>query len=325
MAKNKFAVIFACDHNYIWFALNAANSLVRNSDNANFDTRIFSCTFVPDGFDEHCDPRVSAETISMGDFVPSTGFTQRHSIATFARIFAIEKVAKEYDRIIYLDADIAFQHGDISIFWDIDLKDHPIAGVRSPSSWGANSPKTQRYYSNLSPKIVNGQYYNTGFLLLDCNVWKTEGIFDKIVSFLEEFPELCRYHDQSAFNAVFAGRWAEISYLWNWQISNLLNAFLIRTRDPHIIHFNHQVKPWRDPKRLLEPEYKRSLMNLSEAAGLDIFDGWFQRGSMSSKNESNYVRRMADNYNRLPEYLAAITPYLDREDFIDFEGKEIDA
>lgn len=317
-ATNKYAVIFACDHNYIWPALTAANMLARTSRIKNFDIRICSTTFIPDGFQEHCAPGVQAEIISMGDFIPKTGVTARHSVSTFACLFAVEQLSEEYERVLYLDADIAICSGNIDLLWSADMLSKPIGAVSDGMVWKKPRRGVRRYMKALGCIPTNGGYFNGGCLLVDCAAWSTGFYYNKISSFLEEYPHLCWFHDQSAFNAVFANNWAEISFLWNWQLALTHNLLLIETRRPSLVHFNTKTKPWYDPYRTLPLHFKQPFIDLSAKrvwarAKLDNMVG-----RVDNKFEEENIRRLTSLYDTLPEYLESVSGYLDRTDFIDF-------
>lgn len=318
MPTNKYAVIFACDHNYIWPALLAANGIVKHARNRNFDVRIFSCSHIPDGFIERCEEGVTAEILSMGDFSVKTDITARYSMATFARMFALEKTQHEYERVLYLDADISVRHGDVGVFWDVDFNGKPAAAVRDCLGWGEIRPTNLRYINSLGSTPESGGYFNGGVLLADCKAFRDQNIVSKARNFLEEKPELCKYHDESAFNAALAGNWSEISYLWNWQMRMLHHILLVETRDPHVVHFNARRKPWRDRDRLLGTEFKGPLMKLADDVGWDAFVDEYSHGQMRPRKERIRATQMRDLYDTLPRHLQWIKAYMNRTDFIDY-------
>ncbi|WP_170335332.1 glycosyltransferase family 8 protein [Ruegeria arenilitoris] len=317
MPKHKHAVIFACDHNYIWPALLAANAVYDHAASKEFDIRIFSSTYVPDGFAERCRPGVTAEQLPMGDFSVKTGITERYSMATFLRLFAIRKIEADYDRILYLDADVAVRHGDVNVFWEADLGGRPAAAVRDWFNWGPVKPLNAGYMQSLGISEATGGYFNSGYLLVDAKEWARQDLVGEVLCFLDSCPELCRFHDQSALNYVLKGRWAEVSPLWNWQTKILHHILMIETRDPHVIHFNARRKPWRDRERMIGVAFKDPLKDLAHAVGWDAFDDEYSMGPMRRRKERVRAETIAALYQSLPTYMSQIWPYLSREDFID--------
>lgn len=317
MSNHQNAVIFACDHNYIWPALLAANAIYDQAATHDFDIRIFSATYVPDGFAELCRPGVTAEVLPMGDFSVKTGITERYSMATFLRLFAIRKIETEYNRVLYLDADIAVRHGDVNVFWDVDLGGRPAAAVRDCFNWGHVRPLNANYMQSLGISEETGGYFNSGCILLDMREWAQQDLVGSVLEFLDTQPELCRFHDQSALNYVLKGRWAEISPLWNWQTRILHHILMIETRDPHIVHFNARRKPWRDRERLINVAFKDPLKNLAKKVGWDAFNDEYSMGPMRPRKEQIRAREIAALYQSLPSYMSQIWPYMSRDDFID--------
>lgn len=313
----KNAVIFACDHNYIWPALLAANAISDHAKVKDFDIRIFSATHIPDQFSDFARPGIEAEVLSMDGFTVETGITDRYSMATFLRLFALEKIQDDYDRILYLDADIAVRHGDVDIFWTTDLGERPVAAVRDWFNWGKIKPVNQRYMNSLGISQDTGGYFNSGFLLVDAAKWRQENLSDQVRRFLVDQPELCRFHDQSALNYILKSRWAEVSPLWNWQTRVLHHILMIETRDPHIVHFNARRKPWRDRERIINVAFKDPLIHLAKQVGWNAFDDEYSLGPMRVRKEKVRAIETAELYASLPEYLDQIWPYLSRTDFID--------
>lgn len=321
MPNHDNAVIFACDHNYIWPALLAANAVADHAKNRNFDIRIFSATYVPDRFDEFARPGVTAEVLPMGDFTVKTGITDRYSMATFLRLFALRKIEADYKRILYLDADITLRHGDVGVFWDADLGGRPAAAVRDWFNWGPVKPLNARYAASLGIDAARDGYFNSGYLLVDGPEWCRGGITQKVLNFLDERPDLCRFHDQSALNYVLQGQWAEVSPLWNWQTKVLHHILMIESRNPHVIHFNARRKPWRDPDRLISAGLKDPLIYLADQVGWDVFKEKNQLGPMRPRRELIRAKTMADLYETLPQYHAKVWPYLSRTDFVDMQAR----
>ncbi|MEM7270610.1 MAG: glycosyltransferase family 8 protein [Pseudomonadota bacterium] len=314
-AKN--AVIFACDHNYIWPALLAANAVAEFASDLNFDIRIFSCTYVPDNFAEHAAPGVQAEVLPFGDFTVKTGVTERHSMATFLRLFAVQKILADYDRILYFDADMTVRHGDVGVFWDADLGGRPTAAVRDWINWGVVRRPNRDYLHGLGISEETGGYFNSGFLLIDAKEWRRLDLIGQILKFLDEEPELCRFHDQSALNYVMKGRWAEVSPLWNWQTKVLHHILLIETRNPYVVHFNARRKPWRDRDRMLGSEFAGPMQRIASKTDWTAFDDDHYAGPMRARREMIRAEELAQLYQTLPEYLETISPYLGRTDFVD--------
>lgn len=253
----------------------------------------------------------------MGDFTVQTGISERHSMATFLRLFALKKIENDYDRILYLDADVSIRHGDVGVFWDVDMGGRPAAAVRDWTNWGNIKRHSQRYFDQLGVSMQDGGYFNSGFLLVNGPVWTEMDITQRVYNFLEEHPDKCRYHDQSALNGVLAGQWAEVSPLWNWQTKVLHHILMIETCDPHLVHFNARRKPWRDRDRLLGNEFRGPMIELADKVGWEVFDRPYSRGPMRPRNARIRSKHLAELYASMPNYLEHTRKYINRSDFLD--------
>lgn len=85
------------------------------------------------------------------------------------------------------------------------------------------------------------QYYNSGLLYADLATWKTFG--ELALTFFAANMKLCRYHDQSALNAVAHEHMIPLSARWDFQQPMRAWGFDDEIR-PRMYHFNGRQKPW---------------------------------------------------------------------------------
>ena len=148
------------------------------------------------------------EDIFIGDVIDPEWKTQRHiSPIPYAR-YLIPRLITE-DRVVYLDSDIIV-HGDLSPLFDLDLGDYSLAAVRD----------------------VDGNGFNSGMLVIDCQKWREKDItsllFDKTVeymSYLEQTTTEGFNGDQTIFNLVFQNHWLELDKHFNLQVGHEVVAF----------------------------------------------------------------------------------------------------
>lgn len=316
------AVIFCCDANYFWPAAFAANRVADLSPDRDFAIRIFCSDPIPADFARHAAPGVSAETLSMGDFSFFREFTDRISNAAFLRIFALDRIAADHGRVVYYDVDVVFRHGDLSRLFTLDLGDKIIGAVRDTLDWAEPSDRDAKYMAALGVSADTGGYFNSGFLLVDCARWAAQGIGEKTLRFIAEQPELCRYNDQSALNHALAGKWAELSPLWNWQAREPETLALIDTRDPHVVHFNARQKPWRDSQRVIPAAYKDPFRDWGRKVGWTLPAEIEDRVYTRRKREEARAFALSQTYAGLADWVSAHNRYLRRKDFIDSEPSE---
>jgi lipopolysaccharide biosynthesis glycosyltransferase len=102
---------------------------------------------------------------------------------------------------------------------------------------------------------ADGQYFNSGLLVVDLAGWRREGIAAQVLDCLRTHRQHVLWWDQYALNVVLAGRWRALDHRWNqgahiyvyptWADSPLdEEAFHRVRRDPWIVHFCSPSKPW---------------------------------------------------------------------------------
>jgi lipopolysaccharide biosynthesis glycosyltransferase len=160
------------------------------------------------------------------------------SVMTYARLALPELV--DAKRILYLDADMIVQ-ADLSPFMVKDLAGNTIAAARDVITRTISGDHLPVDALGLAPAA---DYFQAGFLVIDLERWKKEKVSERVLAYLRDYPEHCRYWDQSALNAVLFGRWLRLPDGWNtpafWADQNKDNTSL----DDAILHFVGPDKAW---------------------------------------------------------------------------------
>jgi hypothetical protein len=158
---------------------------------------------------------------------------------------AIRKIASDYDRILYLDADIFYDGGNIARLLNTDLNGKPVGAARdlpaySDPDWMADE------FERLG--IGPNPYLNAGVLLIDTLAFREQKVFERIVEFAELKPDNLKFADQSALNGVLQGDFAEISPVWNWICHDDTTTGPISGQQVIFWHFagSKRRKPWND-------------------------------------------------------------------------------
>ncbi|KRN13314.1 GspA [Fructilactobacillus fructivorans] len=159
-------------------------------------------------------------------------------------------------RILYLDADMTCV-GNISDLWDTDLDGNIVGAVEDSG-----------YVDRLKEMHVSdepGQYFNAGLLLIDTKAWNDNDTSEKVRKLALDKPEMLKYQDQDALNAIFNGHWKKLDPKYNLQ-SHLvkgesgLNPIPERRaaeakalKNPVIVHYTNFEKPWIIKNNRLHP------------------------------------------------------------------------
>ncbi len=199
-------------------------------------------------------------------------FNQTHVPDTsLARFFITEALPCKYDRILYLDGDV-WPSGDLSELMSYQIPPGCLAAAEDQSffyqnDFGATGRAVRAYFAGLG---INGSdgYFNNGVLFADVTTWKI--LAREAFQFFSENIRICRYHDQSALNAVVSGRRVRMSPRWNF-LSVYRNWDVAPLSQAHLIHFAGGIKPWAVP----DPEFD----------GLyDKYKAYFQRLDVTELN-----------------------------------------
>ena len=164
------------------------------------------------------------------------------TVTTFFRIWA-PSLFKDLDEILFMDCDIIVD-GDISYLFDLDVQGYPLAAAKEPAM---TAEKKQRL--GIPP---DKDYFNAGVLKMNLAYFRTHGLTEKLLEFIRDFPGLCEFWDQDAFNAVIKGNYLRINYKYNMQTvlfdRRLLEhgSFTETLEKPVVIHFTGggNCKPW---------------------------------------------------------------------------------
>jgi lipopolysaccharide biosynthesis glycosyltransferase len=157
--------------------------------------------------------------------------------AVYYRLYFPLLLKSEIQRFIYLDADTLVLK-DLTKFYNLNLNSKPVAAV-----WDN--------YVNIQPLIgldVEGEYFNSGVLLVDIQLWNQQAVSEKTIDYLIKNPEKIKYVDQCALNAVLKNNWHKLSNEYNLLYSYIpqesgIEAYKRIKEETTVIHFTLQ-RPW---------------------------------------------------------------------------------
>ncbi|WP_197064975.1 glycosyltransferase family 8 protein [Leptolyngbya sp. KIOST-1] len=201
-----------------------------------------------------------------------------HPISNYYRLLLPAIVPSQFNKLIYLDSDVVVE-GDLAELWDQDIEDQYLLAVADPVHKTILSAEHLNPY-DLDKKGLTEEhkYLNAGVLVINLEKWREAKIADLVLEFIGNHPDL-PFPDQDAINVILAGKWREISPLWNQMhvvhffatpehnpYDEKLYADLIRK--PNIIHYTTRPKPWN--KNCIHPQADRYFKYLDQTA----WKGW---------------------------------------------------
>lgn len=171
--------------------------------------------------------------------------------AAYLRLFLPRLLAKSYDRILYLDADIYVESPRLFDLFDLDMRGHAIAGVRDmnipfvPNKGNALELRATFGLTDKDPpaRYYRAKYMNTGVSLYDVDAFVAAGIEKKALAMMPGRIPKPIYVDQTVTNAVLRGDWLELSPAFN-MIVRAWGSFIRAFARPVLVHFTGGLKPW---------------------------------------------------------------------------------
>ena len=260
MNKNfKYCILLVCNEGFLKFGLFVCNQLLA-IPNRKFDIVIAS----GENIAESIPKPIHFKQVNMDDFTQQLPEIPRLKKFTYWRIPAIQELAAEYDRILYLDADIYINDpAEIDNLLNIPMGEHAIAAVLDVHQH-VKTKRTAQEHKALGRSCI--PYFNAGLLLISSLQWRKKNIFAKICKLSKEQKQLLFCHDQSLLNLATEGEWLELSPSWNWQYS-YRNCFITEMVSPNIIHFAGEIKLWDEPNGHIPKRYWNAYQGYLESAG----------------------------------------------------------
>lgn len=174
---------------------------------------------------------------------PGSSIWKEEIPAMYSRML-IPEIFKDYDRVLWLDADIVVLKNLHELF-NIDLSNYPCAGTLVGRPMSPVKLNYQKYMPHQLDEPDNyPEYKNTfaiqaGVVLFDIKKWnelkltdKMNDIFDKDIKF--------KFVVQGLLGAVLEGNFKVLDFCWNFKPS-----FQNLGIEPKIVHFiSAGSKPW---------------------------------------------------------------------------------
>jgi lipopolysaccharide biosynthesis glycosyltransferase len=214
--------------------------------------------------------------------------------AALGRFYIEPHLPAHIERILYIDGDTFFA-GDPTELLRYVPPEHGIAAAEDISffackDWGRYGSQTRAYFAGLGIDGSRG-YLNSGLILARRQAWKD--IAAEAADYFINHSDTCRYHDQSALNAVVGARRVRLSPKWNFQ-TPFCYWNMREEVAPIVFHFTEFPKPWMGnvvPWGFLRAAISESMEEFSALA--------LPTGRLSETDEMKFNRVKADRARRL--------------------------
>lgn len=245
--KPVIPIFFASDDNYVPFLAVTLQSLEQNADtNYHYDIKIMNA----DNISVENKFKILAEFEKDGfdiDFVDVTPYVEAfssklhtrdyYSKTTYYRLL-IPNMYPQYDKALYLDADIAI-NDSISNLFNTEIGENYVGAIPDQSVLYM-SDEFKDYVENRIGVDTYKHYFNAGILVMNLKKLREinfEDVFIKLLSAVK-FDVA---QDQDYLNVICKGHVTFIDETWN---SMPIPVDIIRPAKPSLVHYNLSFKPW---------------------------------------------------------------------------------
>lgn len=248
-AVYKNSIIFCVDKKYLPYAIFVAMQIFEKEQNHDFDICICleRIENIPQDILESKIRFVEIKIQGI-DWLPIGHL----SLATYYRLFLPQIFRNDYEKIIYLDADLYIRKPFIRDLLDLVDSNASVAAVSDISEIILLDKEKDKqnvdYLKNYH--YQNSVYKNGGVLFFDVKNYNNNNVLLRILEFVTQHTDDLLYHDQTALNRVLLNEIFLLPFSFNWQIHHQTFA-LINEYDPYILHFYSSYKPWVEDYRFL--------------------------------------------------------------------------
>lgn len=263
-------VFFNFGESYIPIAAASLRSLAENADpDRAYDITVLHRDITENGWKRLQSavagfPNMILRRVDISAIVEGYALPERFHITseTFFRLLAPE-LFREYRKILYLDADMIFLR-DVGALYDFDLKDNLLAATLDADHVGqycGGVPQVRKYTEEVL-KLENPlAYFQAGVILMNLDALRAAFRPGELFSRAVERNDM--YMDQDALNVMCQGRVAFLDPRWNvltdckgrrireciqFAPKRVFEAYQQSRRDPFVIHYAGEEKPWQNPQ-----------------------------------------------------------------------------
>lgn len=201
------------------------------------------------------------------------------SPATYARLF-IPEIFETQSKVLFIDADTII-NADVSELLEVELGNNLVAAVKdivmegfvrfgAPTDASTGHMPANRYLSQyLGLDDPNG-YFQAGLIVFNLDVMHQENTFQELMKAMER--KRYWFLDQDIMNFIFQNRILYLPMKWNvfhgnGNVDELFPGlkfstyidFLEARKNPCIVHYAGENKPWDDPAVDFSDLYWRAL------------------------------------------------------------------
>jgi lipopolysaccharide biosynthesis glycosyltransferase len=270
--NNSIIIVLAVNNNYVPYVSVMIESIIQNAKQKRLYKIYILTTNISLKNKENLNYQIKNDKRFSIYFINVTNYIENKKLNTFAHLtietyfrFLIFDLFPNSKKVLYLDSDLIINY-DISELYDINIEGKYLAAVKDIDTAGSlNYQKEKRNYIN---EIIgckgDDEYFQAGVILF--NILEIKNKISSEILFYIAQERKWDWMDQDVLNFVFKGKIYYLNQKWNcimnWVglIKNktridilklapkqLFNEYLEARKNPLIIHYAGNQKPWEYP------------------------------------------------------------------------------
>ncbi|MCD7774661.1 MAG: glycosyltransferase family 8 protein [Clostridiales bacterium] len=249
-------ILVTLDENYLHPLTVMLKSMTISNPKGDFDIWVAHTSLTEENFREIYnsvdEARMRVHPVIVPEYsVKDPMMKKRLTLASYYRLYALDYLPSNVDRVLYLDPDTVVIN-NIGYLYNMDLGDKLIAAAGH--TYGA-----VELFNKKRLNLEEGRrYVNSGVILMDLDKIRRMYTIDVICRFISEYKGSLLQGDQDILNVLFKGqilildeKYYNLDEKTLCRFKRIIDINWVR-RNTVIVHFNGKYKPWRS-------KYKGSL------------------------------------------------------------------
>ena len=236
-------IFYACDDNFVKFTIVSITSLMANaSKNRKYHIYVLYATMsekMKKQLEELGNERFAISTVcvesELGKIGKNLPLRDYYSKTTYYRFF-VSELFPQYNKSIYIDSDTIVVD-DINKVYDEDVENYFIGACHEQAM------VQNDVFGGYVEKVLGidrNNYFNAGFLLINCKAFREEKVFEQFIELLD-FYNFVVTQDQDYLNVICQNKVKWLEQGWNTEVFGVIP---VEEKNIKIIHYIMVSKPW---------------------------------------------------------------------------------
>ena len=236
-------VFFACDDNYFPYLTVTLTSMLQNASKK-YSYKIYVITTNLNDEYENKLSEYESDTVEISvvrlkedlrKITEKFHLRDYYSMETYYRFF-IANLFPQYDKVLYLDCDIAVV-GDVAELYNTEMGDNFVAAVPEEVMTEINEFGE---YVEKALDVDRYKYFNAGIMVMNLDAFRRENIEEKFIDLLTRFKFRVT-QDQDYLNVLCKNRVKLLDLGWN---KTAFKNDKFDDANLKIVHYKIHWKPW---------------------------------------------------------------------------------